>query len=82
MKVPVMPDGAFYAWADCSDIAQRLEIKNSLDFAHMVMERAHIAITPGKDFSNTNTKQYVRFSTANSMSQLLTAAERLRTLLI
>lgn len=81
LNVPVMPDGAFYAWADCTQAAQRLGVQGSWDFAHAVMQQAHIAITPGRDFGHHSSEQYVRFSTANSMEQLLTAAERLRALL-
>jgi aspartate/methionine/tyrosine aminotransferase len=31
--VPVMPDGAFYAWADCTRRLQRLGVQGSWDFA-------------------------------------------------
>jgi hypothetical protein len=33
LTVPVMPDGAFYAWADCRDAAHRLGVEGSWDFA-------------------------------------------------
>ena len=45
------------------------------------MQRAHIAITPGRDFGSFETGNFVRFSTANSMEQLQTAIARLRQLL-
>jgi aspartate/methionine/tyrosine aminotransferase len=76
-----MPDGAFYAWADCSSACQKLNIKGSWDFAYEVMRRAHVAITPGRDFGNAETGNFVRFSTANSMAQLKIAIERLNALL-
>ena len=81
LQVPVMPDGAFYAWADCSQACQKLGLKDSWDFALEVMQRAHVAITPGRDFGTAQTAQFVRFSTASSLTQLQTAVERLRTLL-
>ncbi|OYQ40091.1 aminotransferase [Rhodoferax sp. TH121] len=81
LKVPVMPDGAFYAWADCSELCQKLGIKDSWDFAFEVMNRAHVAITPGRDFGTAQTAQFVRFSTASSMKQLETAIARLRAML-
>ena len=80
-KVPVQPDGAFYAWADCTEAAKRLGVSGSWDFAEAVMHKAHLAITPGRDFGQHETAQYVRFSTANSMEQLHTAAQRLKALL-
>jgi aspartate/methionine/tyrosine aminotransferase len=81
LQVPVLPDGAFYAWADCSAACARLGVSGSWDFAFEVMQRAHIAITPGRDFGQAQTGQFIRFSTASSMAQLQTAAARLRTLL-
>ena len=77
-SVPVMPDGAFYAWAECSDICSKLGIKDSWDFAFEVMQRAHVAITPGRDFGVAGMERFVRFSTANSMAQLQESVRRLR----
>jgi aspartate/methionine/tyrosine aminotransferase len=81
LTVPVMPDGAFYAWADCSELCAKLGIKDSWDFAFEVMNRAHVAITPGRDFGTAQTANFVRFSTASSMQQLETAIARLRAML-
>ena len=85
LNVPVMPDGAFYAWADCTQAAQRLGVpsgKNcSWDFAFELMRRAHIAVTPGRDFGTAEPERFIRFSTANSMAQLQESVERLRKLL-
>ncbi len=81
LPVPVAPDGAFYAWADCSEAARKLGVEGSWDFAYAVMERAHLAITPGRDFGSHDTGRFVRFSTANSMEQLQEAIARLRKLL-
>ncbi len=81
LDVPVVPDGAFYVWADCSKACERLGLQGSWDFAYEVMRRAHVAITPGRDFGHADTAQFVRFSTASSMDALATAAQRLTTLL-
>ena len=85
LSVPVMPDGAIYAWADCTQAAQRLGVpsgKNcSWDFAFELMRRAHIAVTPGRDFGTAEPERFIRFSTANSMAQLQESVERLRKLL-
>ena len=81
LNVPVVPDGAFYAWADCSAACARLGLKDSWDFSFAVMRQAHVAITPGRDFGTDQTAQFVRFSTASSMKQLQTAVARLQTLL-
>ncbi len=81
LDVPVAPDGAFYAWADCSAACARLGIKDSWDFSFAVMQQAHVAITPGRDFGTDLTAQFVRFSTASSMEQLHMAIARLRKML-
>ncbi|MGR4868097.1 pyridoxal phosphate-dependent aminotransferase [Variovorax sp. LARHSF232] len=80
LPVPVVPDGAFYAWADCTKMAEQMGIAGSWDFAFEVMKRAHLAITPGRDFGTAQTGRFVRFSTASSMAHLEEAIERLRAL--
>ena len=82
LQVPVMPDGAFYAWADCSTACDRLGVNGSWDFAFEVMRRAHVAVTPGRDFGKHQTGQFIRFSTASSLQQLHEAARRLEQLLL
>jgi len=81
LAVPVMPDGAFYAWADCSQACRKLGIQDSWDFAFEVMKRAHVAVTPGRDFGTAETANFIRFSTASSMAHLQEAAARLQSLL-
>jgi len=81
LTVPVMPDGAFYAWADCSAAADKLGVQGSWDFAFEVMHRANLAITPGRDFGSADTSRFVRFSTARSLPELQEAVARLHTLL-
>ena len=81
LTVPVMPDGAFYAWADCTQAAEKLGVQGSWDFAYALMQRAHLAITPGRDFGTAETARYVRFSTANSMAQLQESVARLARIL-
>jgi aspartate/methionine/tyrosine aminotransferase len=76
LNVPVMPDGAFYAWADCSKHSA-----DSWDFCFEVMKRAHVAITPGRDFGHHGSERFVRLSYANSMAQLQEAVARLRRML-
>ena len=80
LPVPVKPDGAFYAWADCRAAAEKLGVKGSWDFAYALMNQAHLAITPGRDFGQAETANYVRFSTASSMEQLQEAIARMKKL--
>src|SRR4051812_14081568 len=78
LTVPVVPDGAFYAWADCSAFAERLGIAGSWDFAFEAMKQAHVAVTPGRDFGTAETSRFIRFSTASSMAHLEDSVARLR----
>jgi aspartate/methionine/tyrosine aminotransferase len=73
LTVPVVPDGAFYAWADCSAHAT-----SSWDFCFDLMRRAHVALTPGRDFGRAVAERFLRLSFANSMSHLEEAVQRLR----
>jgi aspartate/methionine/tyrosine aminotransferase len=81
LTVPVMPDGAFYAWADCAAACEKLGVNGSWELAFELMNRAHVAVTPGRDFGQAETGHFIRFSTANSMMQLHSAIERLKVLL-
>jgi aspartate/methionine/tyrosine aminotransferase len=81
LTVPVMPDGAFYAYADCTEAAKRLGVSGSWDFAFELMKRAHLAVTPGRDFGLAAPERFIRFSTANSMAQLQEAVARLKAVL-
>lgn len=72
LRVPVMPDGAFYAWADCSAHAA-----SSWDFAFDLMRRAQVAITPGRDFGHHRSERWVRLSYASGMGELEEAVSRL-----
>ena len=89
LTVPVMPDGAFYAYADCTQLAERWGLQpgqpdgtgGSWDFAFELMHRAHIAVAPGRDFGQAAPERFVRFSTASSMAHLQEAIARLELLL-
>ena len=81
LTVPVMPDGAFYAYADCTKIAAQWGLKGSWDFAFELMKRAHLAVTPGRDFGTSAPERYVRFSTASSMAHLQEAIARLESVI-
>jgi aspartate/methionine/tyrosine aminotransferase len=72
LRVPVMPDGAFYAYADVSTHSA-----SSWDFCFDLMRRAQVALTPGRDFGRAAGERYLRLSFASSMAQLHEAVQRL-----
>ena len=78
--VPVVPDGAFFVWADCSAWCKAWGLPGSWELVFEVMRRAHVAMSPGRDFAKADGAQFVRFSTANSMDNLQEAIARLSAL--
>ena len=75
--VPVTPDGAFFAWADCSAWCDNWALPSGWELASQMMDKARVAVSPGRDFGTADTARYIRFSTASSMDNLERAAERL-----
>jgi aspartate/methionine/tyrosine aminotransferase len=73
LPVPVQPDGAFYAWIDC-----RAHHANSWDFSFELMRRAHVALTPGRDFGRQDPERWLRLSFATSMARIDEALRRLQ----
>jgi aspartate/methionine/tyrosine aminotransferase len=72
LAVPVLPDGAFYVWADCSAFSA-----SSWDFCEAAMQHAHVALTPGRDFGPAAADRYLRLSFATALPQLQAALESL-----
>ena len=73
LQVAVPADGAFYAYADCS-----AHSPSSWDFCMDMMNRAHVALTPGRDFGRHDPDRWLRLSFASSRAQLEQAVQRLR----
>jgi aspartate/methionine/tyrosine aminotransferase len=72
LPVPVVPDGAFYAWADCSRFSA-----NSWDFAIELLQATGVALTPGRDFGVHDPERWLRISYAASFDQMRDALERI-----
>jgi len=69
------PQGAFYVLAD----ARRFS-RDSRAFAFDMLEKIHVAVTPGIDFGS-NAEGYLRFSYANSLDTIREGMSRLETYL-
>lgn len=67
------PDGAFYVYADVSDLTQ-----DSLKFAAEILEQAGVAVTPGLDFDPRRGAQTLRFSYARSSEDIAEGLHRLK----
>ena len=71
-RIPVVPPGAFYIYADCSALT-----KDSFAFARDLLETAGVAITPGADFGVHEAEQHVRFAYTNSIPVLAEGVKRI-----
>ncbi|HEX5314548.1 MAG TPA: pyridoxal phosphate-dependent aminotransferase [Gammaproteobacteria bacterium] len=69
-----LPDGAFYAFADCREAMAAREIGSDGDFAAFLLREAGIAAVPGGAFGGPG---HLRFSYACDQSTLDAALERL-----
>ncbi len=70
-------DGAFYIYADISKYSQ-----NSLEFSKLLLNKARIAITPGLDFDPKRGHSTLRFSYAQSTSNIKVGLKRLKKFMI
>jgi len=71
LGVTTTPTGAFYVLANARRYTQ-----DSLAFAFEILDRTHVAVTPGVDFGR-NAEGYLRFAYANSLPRIEEALARL-----
>ena len=67
------PDGAFYVYADVSDLTS-----DSRVFAAEILAQAGVAVTPGLDFDAARGAGTLRFSYARSTSDIREGLTRLK----
>jgi N-succinyldiaminopimelate aminotransferase len=65
-------DGAFYLYADVSDFTA-----DSFAFANEMLEKTHVAATPGVDFDPIHGRAFIRFSYARSADDMREAVARI-----
>ncbi|RXZ45331.1 pyridoxal phosphate-dependent aminotransferase [Crenobacter cavernae] len=70
--VPVVPDGAFYLYADVSAVTD-----DSLAYCARLLEEANVAITPGLDFGSYRADKHVRIAYTTGVDRLAEAVERI-----
>ncbi len=64
-EISVVPDGAFYIYADCSRLTA-----DSQSFCHRLLEEAGVAVTPGADFGEYLSARYLRFAYTTDLPRL------------
>lgn len=77
--IPVMPDGAFYVYADISAV-NHPQAHDSTAFCMAVLQETGVAIVPGDDFGFAAPERHVRFSYATKLERIEEAVARLRAL--
>jgi aspartate/methionine/tyrosine aminotransferase len=75
-RVPVIPQGAFYIYADSSALAD-----DSFAFARRILTEAGIAVTPGKDFGHHEPERHIRIAYTQPVARLEEAVARIGNLL-
>ncbi len=73
LGIPVEPQGAFYVYADVSHLTD-----NAFDYCWDLLERDHLAVTPGLDFGRYRSEAFIRFSYTTSLERIELGLERLR----
>ena len=72
LPVDANPDGAFYAYINIQKTGL-----TAIEFCDKLLEKYHVALTPGNDFGEHNADNYVRLSFATNESDLIKGLERL-----
>ncbi|WP_109477934.1 pyridoxal phosphate-dependent aminotransferase [Paraburkholderia sp. C35] len=75
-SVPVMPDGAFYVYADCRGVAHPAA-GDSAALTKAMLHDAGVVLVPGMDFGSYQPREYIRLSYATAYSKLEEAVARL-----
>lgn len=75
-SVPVMPDGAFYVYADCDGVAHPAA-GDSAALTRALLHDAGVVLVPGMDFGVAAPRRYLRLSYATAYARLEEAVERI-----
>lgn len=71
--IDAKPQGAFYIWANVSKYTD-----NSFEFAGELLKKLHVATTPGVDFGENKTDQYLRFAYTREIEHMKEGIDRLK----
>jgi aspartate/methionine/tyrosine aminotransferase len=75
LTIPIDPPGAFYVLVDMRHLG-----RDSLSLCFEILDRAHVALGPGRDFGEI-AEGFVRFSFATARPQIEEALQRLEKVL-
>lgn len=72
-RVRAVPEGAFYVYCDTSEVAP-----DSFALTRRILESAHVALTPGRDFGVAAPERHVRIAYTQDVDRLREAVARIR----
>ncbi|MCU7960064.1 MAG: pyridoxal phosphate-dependent aminotransferase [gamma proteobacterium symbiont of Bathyaustriella thionipta] len=71
--IPLQPEGAFYIYANSRPLAN-----DSSTLCEDLLQKARVAVTPGKDFGRNQAQHHLRFAYTTDIDQLHKGVERIR----
>ena len=71
-EIPVEPQGAFYIYAQSDKLSE-----DSFALSRKILQQAHVAITPGKDFGSHVPEKHIRIAYTQTIPRLMEAIERI-----
>ena len=71
-EIPVEPQGAFYIYAQIDKLSD-----DSFALSRHILQNAHVAITPGKDFGSNAPEKHIRIAYTQTIPRLTEAIERI-----
>jgi len=74
--IPVTPEGAFYLYANCSQLLTET-YPDSMALCDYLLSEAGVAITPGLDFGHNQPQHHCRFAYTTDGERLIEAVERI-----
>ncbi len=77
LRVPAVPTGAFYLWADADELLARSGCATAAELCARILHEARVALAPGDDFDATSGDRWVRLSFASDPAELAEALARL-----
>ncbi len=77
LRAPAPADGAFYVYADASELLARAGQPDSVALCRRILDEAGVALTPGTDFDAVDGGRWLRLSYAAATEELEAALNQL-----
>jgi aspartate/methionine/tyrosine aminotransferase len=78
LRASAPADGAFYVYADASELLVRAGVPDCVVLCRRLLDEAGVALTPGTDFDAIDGGRFVRLSYATDRDQLVAALDAMQ----